>query len=83
MIKIKLAKKDHPSFDAARTKRLLSILERGAAEWNLWRSNNPEEYIDLRRVDLFGRNISLQGANLSEANLVAGGIGCRSSGKSF
>src|SRR2546430_766186 len=69
MITIKLAAKDHPPFDEVRSKRLLAILERGAADWNRWRSNNRSEYIDLRRVNLFERGASLAGADLREANL--------------
>lgn len=69
MIKVKLAKKTHPDFDNERTKKLLSILERGKSEWNRWRMENPNEYIDLREVSLLNKGISLQGMNLSEANL--------------
>jgi uncharacterized protein YjbI with pentapeptide repeats len=66
---IKLARKGHPEIDEARVAMLLHILERGAAEWNRWREENPDEYIDLRQVNLFGRDLSLRGANLAGANL--------------
>jgi len=69
MTKIRLARKSHPPFDPSRVEKLLSILERGAEYWNDWRSKNPNEYIDLRGVSLFGKDLSLDGANLAAANL--------------
>ena len=73
MINIKFANQTHPVFDESRTQMQLHILEQGSETWNRWRFNNPDEYIDLRGVSLFGKNVSLQGADLSEANL-AGAI---------
>lgn len=69
MIKIKFANQTYPPFDESRTEMLLRILENGTEVWNRWRLDNPEEIIDLRRISLFGKDISLQGINLSETNL--------------
>lgn len=66
--KITLARKQHPEFDAARTREQSRILERGVSVWNEWRASHPDEYIDLRRTDWFGK-LSLHGVNLHDANL--------------
>lgn len=68
-IKIRLARKIHPEFDPQRTEELLGILASGTAEWNRWRGEHPDEYIDLRNVSLLDSGISLEEANLSQANL--------------
>ena len=44
-----------------------TLLERGADAWNIWRAKQPAKYIDLKNIDLHGKN--LRGANLSEVNL--------------
>ncbi len=82
-MRIKLAAKEHPPFDAARRDRLLDVMSRGVAVWNRWRQDNPDAYIDLRDADLFSRfgertttgekfplpNLDLHDANLSGASL--------------
>jgi uncharacterized protein YjbI with pentapeptide repeats len=45
----------------------LMILRQGMMVWNRWRTENPNDIIDLSGADL--RNADLVGANLSEANL--------------
>lgn len=69
MTTIKTANQIFPSFDEDRTRELRRLLERGADLWNQWRRANPDEFIDLRRVSLFGKPVSLRGVNLSGANL--------------
>src|SRR6266436_5501963 len=82
-MRIKLAAKEHPPFDAARRDRLLDVMSRGVAVWNRWLQDNPDAYIDLRDADLFSRfgertttgekfplpNLDLHDANLSGASL--------------
>jgi uncharacterized protein YjbI with pentapeptide repeats len=49
--------------------------KRQRAAWNDWRAKNPERAVDLRRVDLGGRNLHgpahLRGVNLGGADLGA------------
>lgn len=71
---IRLATESHSPHDTSRVEKLLSILERGGEYWNAWRAENPGEYIDLREVSLFGRDLSLEGVNLAGANLSAANL---------
>lgn len=50
------------------SKNHLSILQKGADEWNSWRRRNPGKVPKLCGADLHG--IDLRSANLSRANLV-------------
>jgi len=45
----------------------LDLLKRSVQDWNNWRSENPEEKIDLMSADLFQTNLS--GADLHNADL--------------
>lgn len=55
----------------------LNILERGAEEWNLWRKENPDRWVSLRKIALTWPNLAgfdlhkvdLGGAVLLAANL--------------
>jgi len=55
----------------------VKVLRQGAAAWNKWIAENPDEYIDLSEADLSEANLykanlykaNLSGANLQEANL--------------
>jgi uncharacterized protein YjbI with pentapeptide repeats len=44
----------------------------GCTSWNLWRSEHPQEKIDLSKAQL--SHLSLQGVNLSRANLHLAGL---------
>jgi uncharacterized protein YjbI with pentapeptide repeats len=77
-LKIKLATKKQPPFDASLRDKLIEILKKGSETWNKWRKDNPDAYIDLREADLFslfgeksttGEFFPLPDLNLSEANL--------------
>jgi len=58
-------------------KEHLTILDKGRAEWNLWREQNPSikpdlTNIDLRKYDLTWfnlRDVNMPGANLSGVDL--------------
>lgn len=54
-------------------KEQLEILQQGAAVWNKWRAENPEEQIDLIAADLTEANLckaNLTGSFLTYASLV-------------
>jgi uncharacterized protein YjbI with pentapeptide repeats len=71
-IEVALARKRHPRPNPALTRRLLDVLASGVEEWNGFRREHPDLYIDLRGVDLsdlLQSDRNLDGADFSYANL--------------
>lgn len=53
-------------------KKQVEIINKGRADWDVWREKNPDAQIDLSKAQLNGANLikaPLQGANLREADL--------------
>lgn len=71
-IEVALARKRHPPPDLTLTRRLLDVLTNGVEEWNGFRSEHPDLYIDLRGTDLSGlfrSDRNLDGVDFSYTNL--------------
>jgi uncharacterized protein YjbI with pentapeptide repeats len=72
--RVRLAGQQFRKPDPQSTKQLLGVLKQGSRVWNEWRVANPEVYVDLRGVSLWGKTVLLDGANLAEANLHSAGL---------